>query len=447
MAGDQVDVAIVGAGFAGLSAAHALKDRGFTIALLEARNRVGGRVEPVEAPDGSRWDAGGQFLCDDMPEVTALARRYGLETIETRWRGEAHMVPETDTDAACEDLDALFDALDHADPLDPALDDVSVADWLDQRSASAEAKRRFTSMVEGLWCLPPQSIPFWHLAESDQRNTASVSELQFFLKDGMAGLAQAMANDLAPHLMLGRPVERIEVGDDRLTLNTRQGTLTARHVVVAVPPAKAGALAYAPPLPAPLGKALSAWKSGMVIKILILYPRRFWPKSISSGLMWRDMLGLFVFDGSVSDERACFIAFIGGPLAAQWQDHGEGFIRAEILRRLTALLGAEASAPSAFLMRDWIDDPWSGGGYSDVIVEPDARDAETRIRAGLPQITFACSEISPRFPTYVEGAIIAGREAADRAAAAVKAPQVRPGERNPAISQTPDVSAGRDSAI
>ncbi len=87
----------------------------------------------------------------------------------------------------------------------------------------------------------------------------------------MAGLAQAMANDLAPHLMLGRPVERIEVGDDRLTLHTRQGTLTARHVVVAVPPAKAGALAYAPPLPAPLGKALSAWKSGMVIKILILY--------------------------------------------------------------------------------------------------------------------------------------------------------------------------------
>ena len=73
-----------------------------------------------------------------------------------------------------------------------------------------------------------------------------------------------------------------------------------------------------------------------------------------------------------------------------------------------------AAAPSDMLLLDWTHDPWSGGAYSDLIVDMAATDAEEVLREGLPRLAFACSELSPSFPGYIEGAIVAGRAAATR---------------------------------
>ncbi|RVC41148.1 flavin monoamine oxidase family protein, partial [Mesorhizobium sp. M4A.F.Ca.ET.090.04.2.1] len=67
-----------------------------------------------------------------------------------------------------------------------------------------------------------------------------------------------------------------------------------------------------------------------------------------------------------------------------------------------------------FSHRDWTDDRWSGGAYGDLIVDATARDAERTILAGAPPVHFASSEVSPSFPAYVEGAIVAGRIAAGK---------------------------------
>ncbi len=75
----NADVIVVGAGFTGLAAAQALVDRGLSVIVLEARAEVGGRVRSFETSDGTRRDAGGQFVCDDMPEVMALVRAARLE--------------------------------------------------------------------------------------------------------------------------------------------------------------------------------------------------------------------------------------------------------------------------------------------------------------------------------------------------------------------------------
>ena len=63
-------------------------------------------------------------------------------------------------------------------------------------------------------------------------------------------------------------------------------------------------------------------------------------------------------------------------------------------------------------MRDWSDDAWSGGAYSDIIADIDATSAETMVRNGMDNIRFASSELSPSFPGYIEGALVAGRQAA-----------------------------------
>lgn len=88
MSNQRTDVVIVGAGFTGLSAAHELKNAGVDFVVLEARSRVGGRVEAKHNGLGERVDSGGQFLCQDMPELMALVGARGQTLVETYVDGE-----------------------------------------------------------------------------------------------------------------------------------------------------------------------------------------------------------------------------------------------------------------------------------------------------------------------------------------------------------------------
>jgi monoamine oxidase len=194
---------------------------------------------------------------------------------------------------------------------------------------------------------------------------------------------------------------------------TAKGVIEAREVLVALPPATAARLDFHPALPTALSKALAAWESGAVIKILVRYPRPFWRERELRGMvMWRDLPGLFACDASRDAEHAALVVFIGGPLALRWRELGEAGLRAEVTARLVDALGPDAAGMLDFSQRDWTHDRWSGGAYCDLIVDVTATDAEHIILAGAPSIHFAASELSPSFPGYVEGAIVAGRIAA-----------------------------------
>ncbi len=93
MSRSRADVAVVGAGFTGLVAAHRLREAGRSVLLLEALPRVGGRVESAVLATGRVVDTGGQFLCEDMPEAMALARRFGKTFVETRFDGQRVVQP------------------------------------------------------------------------------------------------------------------------------------------------------------------------------------------------------------------------------------------------------------------------------------------------------------------------------------------------------------------
>jgi monoamine oxidase len=174
-------------------------------------------------------------------------------------------------------------------------------------------------------------------------------------------------------------------------------------------------LQYSPPLPRALRRALDAWQSGAVIKILIRYRTAFWRERGLSGMVaWRDPPSLFCLDTSKDKKHASLTFFAGGPRALEWRRLGEAAMRAEVTGRLAAALGPEAAEPLDVSIRDWTDDRWSGGAYSDLIVDMNATDAEDVLLAGAPPVFFAASELSPSFPGYIEGAIVAGKAAAQR---------------------------------
>jgi monoamine oxidase len=231
----------------------------------------------------------------------------------------------------------------------------------------------------------------------------------------MQSLADDLAEDLGDRLRLNTPVRTIErrLGGVRLASTT--GSITARTALIAMPPMVASKLDFAPPLPVALENALGVWQSGAVIKMQVRYPTAFWrAKGLSGMVMWRDPPALFACDVSKDGGHPALVVFVGGPLALRWRELGDAALRAEVTARLKEALGTDAGSFTDFSCRDWTDDRWSGGGYSDLIIDTSATDAEQTILAGAPPVYFASSELSPSFPGYVEGAIVAGRIAAQK---------------------------------
>ncbi|MER8388862.1 flavin monoamine oxidase family protein [Mesorhizobium sp. M0166] len=413
---ERADVVVVGAGFTGLSAALELKKAGVDFVLLEARDRVGGRVEAMPNRLGERIDSGGQFLCDDMPEVMALVRARGKTLVKTHFTGEFITQPRMSEAQAARTYGAAMrirERMNAIAPDDPAIAGLTMAAWLDRQNDPSEAKAAFHSLIEGLWCLAMERLPLWYVIDNDRRITNEVSELQYFVRQTMYSLADDLALDLGDRLRLSTPIKSIEHGPEGVRVVSAAGSIEARTVLVAVPPMMASKVEFVPLLPAALAGALGVWQSGAVIKMLARYPRAFWrDRGLSGMVMWRDPHGLFACDASNDDAHPALVVFIGGPLARRWHELGEAALRAKVTSKLEEALGAEAAGFSDLSYRDWTDDRWSGGGYSDLIVDATATDAERIIRAGASPIHFASSELSPSFPGYVEGAIVAGRVAA-----------------------------------
>lgn len=417
MSTEDIDVLVVGAGFSGLAAAQALTEAGKRVLVLEARDRVGGRVEPADFADGRRNDTGGQFISEDMPAVMELASRYGRQLVSVPDEGRLVLRPALPPREAFrfhEGVEALRGRANAIDPRDPDIAGLTVSDWLARQPGDDDAKAGFQAMIQGLWCRAADELPLWYYIDNDRRLETTVSELQYYLEGSTHSLAEAMAAEIHDRLLLSTPVEAITVAADGVSVEAGGKTFRAAQVLLAVPPVTVRRIPVTPPLPSALAAALDVWASGMVIKICFRYERRFWRDNDLSGMvMWRDVKGLFACDIS-SGDTALLVVFIGGPLAAEWGGNGEAAVLENVLPRLAEALGPEAAEPVETIFRNWTDDQWSGGGYSDVILDMSAHNAEDVLRAGAGRIHFASSELSPFFPGYIEGAITAGRAAAAR---------------------------------
>ncbi len=411
----RTDVIIVGAGFTGLSAADALTDAGADFVLLEARDRVGGRVESQINGLGERIDTGGQYFCDDMPEVIALSRRFGRRWVEGLHQGRGLMQPASprSADDVSRRASAIRDRANAYRPDDPSIAKLSVMAWTDAQPDADDAKAGFLSQIEGLWCQPTERLPMWYLVSNDRRITNEMPELQYFLDGTMHALAEDLAREAGSRLHLSEPAKRLRHGPDGVAVETEHAAYRARHVIVAAPPVMAHRVVFDPPLSADLSHAFSAWNSGKVIKALTRYERAFWRDAGLSGSVFvLDPPGFYVCDASHDKDRPALVVFVGGSLAVEWTALGANAVRSAILTQLTGAFGAAAADPLDVTIRNWTGDPWSGGGYADTVLDFAATDAEAVLRAGLPRVTFASSELSPSFPGYVEGAIVAGRAGA-----------------------------------
>jgi monoamine oxidase len=402
------DVAVVGAGLAGLTAARELQRAGLDVVVLEARDRVGGRVESVELA-GRRVDVGGTWIGPGQELVAALAEESGLATYPTPEYGRAVLLTEHGPRAPRRDalrrprrtlarrrlsrrIEALAATVSTDEPWTSGHDDDTFAAWLGRDDFGVGGA------IENIFCGNAADVSLLHALYVLRSGgglhalLATAGGAQERLVDGGAqALAEALAAGI--DVQLETPVDRVE--EDGSVV--RAGPVRARAAVVAVPPPIASEISDAPAL-------LRAMRIGSTSKMVLAYDEPFWRERGLNGQAFGDAAP-WSFTYDVSPPAG------GGALAVFWAARpAQG--QQDVVEALVRCFGPEAARPVAVVERDWTSDPWSRGGYGGLL-GPGAWSAHgPAFRRTGGRIQWAGAETASRWFGYMEGAIDSGHASA-----------------------------------
>ncbi len=466
----EADVAIVGAGLAGLVAARRLVAAGKRPLVVEARDRVGGRLLNEEIGDGKVVEVGGQWIGPTQERLAALAAELGVATFPTHDEGR-HLIEMAGklasfsgalTDAriglvvelsraisplALADFEQARGRLDRMArevpleepwmaPRAAEWDGQTLATWVGRNTHSEGARRLFELAAEAVWAAEPGDVSLLHVLfythSGGGFNTlvgTGGGAQQDRFHGGSQRLALLMADELgAERLRLGAPVRRLEHGEDGIVLHAdgpdgaADGlTVRAQRAIVAIPPTLAGRVAYDPPLPARRDQLTQRMPQGTVIKTMAIYETPFWREGGFSGQATSDTgPARVVFDNSPPDgSPGVLLGFLEGRLARQWGAREAAERREAVLAGHARLFGERAARPQRFIERVWAEEEWTRGCYGCLMTTGGWTEYGRALRAPIGPIHWAGAETATVWNGYMDGAVQSGERAAAEALAAL----------------------------
>ena len=450
MAELDADVAVIGAGLAGLCAARDLTGTGSSVVVLEARDRVGGRLLNEDIGDGKIVEVGGQWVGPTQDRVLALAAELGLETFTTyregatlvehdgrlrRFRGTIPRInPAVLVDVAQAQLrlnrlsrrvpvEAPWEAADAS-----RLDSQTLATWM-QRNMATKAGRALLQLgVEAVWAAEPEDMSLLH-ALFYVRSAGSLELLfdteggaqQDRIVGGSQLLALRLAEALGDDLVTGTPVRRLVHGGDGVTVEADGATVRARRAIVAIAPTLAARIDYDPPLPAYRDQLTQRMPLGTVAKCMAIYDEPFWRRDGLSGqgLATAGPVKL-TFDNSPPDGApGVLLGFLEGRHARELGRVSAERRREAVLACFARLFGRRAASPDRYIERLWAEEQWTRGCYG-CHMPPGAWTGFGRaLRPPIGPIHWAGTETATVWSGYMDGAVRSGESAAREVLAAV----------------------------
>jgi monoamine oxidase len=454
----RVDVAVIGAGFAGLTAARELTRAGASCVVLEARDRVGGRAHDRVLDDGTVLELGGQWVGPTQRGILGLLEELGIGTEATPTDGDALTIvdgvrrrhrgelPDDLGPGVRPEIDAVFttlDALGRRVPLDAPwaapdadrLDHTTMDAWLAANVEHDGARSFLLAVVESLFVRPPVETSVLDFLVHT-RAAGSLTEAmsveggtqQARIAGGPGAVTRRLADELGERVALGSPVWRIRTARDGVAIETVAASYTARRVIVAMAPLIASRILVEPALPALRDGLAHRMPHGSVIKIQAVYHEPFWRRDGLAGTGFStDGPVSYIADGSPADgHRGVLVGFIESRRARALADADVERIRATALDGLAAFVGDEARSPADIHVVDWSADPWTRGCYSGHVA-PGAWTAFGRaLREPCGPIHWAGTETAVRMCGYMDGAVESGRRAAAEVLAALGSGALRP---------------------
>lgn len=439
----KVDVLVVGAGVTGLTAATELVKAGKTVAVLEARERVGGRLW-TDTIDGVRLELGGQWVSPDQTALLATLDELGLDTF-TRYRdgqsvyigrdgtrrvfgGSAFPVSER-TEAEVDRITGILDAL--AADMDPArpwdhpqadeLDQISFATWLDGQTDDAEAKDNIALYIGPAMLTKPTHAFSALTAVLMAASAGSFSHLvdaDFILdKRVVGGLQQVplrLAENLGDRVIANSPVQQINWTKDSVTATAEDRTWSAKHVIVAVPPTLVPRIQFSPNLPPVQMQWRQHQSFGLVIKLHVTYSTPFWRDSGLSGTAFSpyELVHESYDNTNHDEERGTLVGFISDVRADEVLALTAEERKARVLESLANYYGDEALAPVAYYESQWMTEEWTAGAYATSFSVGGLTRYRDQVLAPVGPIRFGTSDTPGPGFQHVDGAIRIGRNLA-----------------------------------
>ena len=446
------DVVIVGAGPSGLTAAYELAKAGKSVAVLEARDRVGGRTWS-ETMDGATIEIGGQWISPDQTALYSLVNELGLETFARYREGKSlyrtaqgevityagvDFPVDADTVAEMDRLAALLNEL--AAQMDPdrpwdhpraqELDRISFEHFLTEHSTNEMARQNIGMFIAGGMLTKPahtfSALQALLMAASAGSFDNLIDE-DFILDRRIVGTMQGVSKTLASRLakdvlFLDNPVLKLEWSQEGVVAHGRDIVVRARKVILAVPPNLYSRISFDPPLPRKQHITHQHQSMGLVIKVHAVYRTPFWREQGLSGTCFGPAaLVQEVYDNTYHGESTgTLVGFISDVKADEVFAMDEPARRDAILADLAAYLGPQALEPTVFYLSDFGSEEWTRGAYAT------SYDLGGLYRFGPSQnenvgpIYFSSSDLAGAGYQHVDGAVRMGRRSAARIVAALE---------------------------
>jgi monoamine oxidase len=450
----KADYVVVGAGLAGLTAAREIARAGKSVIVLEARKRVGGRVVNHDLGGGKVSEAGGTFVGPTQDHVIGLAKDLGIGTFDTYNTGnnvyystDGRRVEWSDTGptgtappdpAILADLAAVVAQLDDMAlqvPVDAPWQAARAAEWDGQtleswvaaNSANPDFRKLVPMATRPIFGAEPRELSllyvlFYIAASGDERNPGTFERnfntrgggQQSRFTGGSGLLPERMAAELGRRIVLGAPVRRIEQVKGGVKVVADGTTVSAKRVIVAVPPTVAGDIDYRPGLGQLRDELTRRVPQGTLMKVAAVYPKPFWRERgfTGQGLAPDGFVAATFDDSPPEGDPGVVFGFVGGDKARAFRRMPAAERRAAALAEFARFWGEEANQPEEYFETDWTGEVWSRG-CPVALYGPGALLSYGReLRRPVGRIHWAGTETSTYWNGYMDGAVRSGERAA-----------------------------------
>ena len=436
------DVVVVGAGFAGLTAARELTRLGHDVLVLEGRDRVGGRSYTGHVA-GIPVDMGGTFVGPTQDAVLALADELGIPTVPTycdganliRWRGALRSYNGTiprlglggllDVGRVRWQCERLARTVSLTEPWTARhaarLDRQSLGEWLRSVRAGATARDLLAIMARVTWGCEPDDVSMLHAARYvhaagglDRLLDVENGAQQDRFAAGTQQIADAVAAKLGDRVVLQAPVrqvQRIDHQDDGVSVTSEKGRADAKFVVVAIPPEHRRSIEFSPALPAEYAQLVEHWPQGRLSKAYAAYATPFWRGNGFSGEALSDEGPVFItFDVSPRpDGPGVLLGFVD----ARTFDHLPADERRQrALECFATLFGDEALKPIDYVDHRWGAEEFAPGGPTAAVPPGSWTHYGPWLRRPVGPIHWAGTETADEWTGFLDGAVRSGQRAA-----------------------------------
>ncbi len=455
-----VDVVVVGAGLAGLQAAHDVVVAGKSVLVLEARSRVGGRTlnHRLAGHPGTICEVGGQWVGPTQDKLLGVAKTLGIDTFKTynagdylyhregqstRYKADGPLgavppdptgvvdafnaIVKLDEMAATLPLDAPWAA-----PRAQEWDGQTFETWLQANAASASGRFLLELAIQSVWAAEPRDVSLLHVlmyirGAGNETTGGSLNRLittaggaqESRFVGGSQRVSLELARRLGRRVLLGTPVRRIVQGGGRVRVVSDRYEVTAKQVIVTAPPAVTALIDYHPILPAERAQLLQRFPHGNAIKCVAVYAKPFWRDAGLAGQVTSDSDAVRItYDNSPpSGSPGIMLAFLEGHAARVLGRGSAADRRAAVLRDLTTYFGPAAAKPEDYFEMDWSQEQWTRGCYVGFTPPGALLDFGSAIRRPVGRIHWAGAETATIWNGYMDGALRSGSRAAKEALA------------------------------